>query len=98
MIIWDLDQDDSHSVRIRDPHLHQPPRLYPWLAEYLHPGVKQPPILALHVTDLDPDGHRVSRPISRPSADFQKPVAQEEHQSRCLLAAELPIDRQTQLV
>jgi hypothetical protein len=93
MIIWDLDQDDAYSVGIRDPHLHQPPRLLARLAEYWHPSVKQPLILALQVTDLDPDRHGVSRSIGRPSADFQMPVAQEEHQSRCVTAAELTVDR-----
>jgi Domain of unknown function (DUF222) len=27
MVLWHLHEHDPHSVRIRDPHLHQPPRL-----------------------------------------------------------------------
>ena len=34
MVRWHLNQNDLHSVRIRDPHLHQPARLSPRLAEY----------------------------------------------------------------
>lgn len=96
MVVWNLDQHNSHSVRIRDPHFQQPPRLLPRLTENRYAGVKQPPVLALDVTDLDPDRHRVSGRISRPSADFQEPVAHEEHDARCILTAELTVDRQTQ--
>jgi hypothetical protein len=98
MIIWDLDQDNSQPIRIRDPHLHQPPRLLPRLAEYWHPGLKQPAMLGLHITDLDPDRHRISGRIGRASADLKKAVTQKEHEARCIPAAELPIDRQTQRV
>jgi hypothetical protein len=33
MVVWYLHHDDPHSVRIRDPHRYQPPRLSPRLAE-----------------------------------------------------------------
>jgi hypothetical protein len=79
MVLWNLNQDDPYTIRICDPHLDQPPRLSPRLADYRDPGMKQPPMLALHVTNLDPNRHSVSGRIGRPAADFKKPVAQEEN-------------------
>jgi hypothetical protein len=98
MVGWDFHQDDSHSVRIRDPHLYQSPRLLPRLAEYWYTGVKQPPVLTSHVPDLNPDRHRIARRMRRPSADFEKTVTQEKDEAGSIPAAELSVDRQSQHV
>jgi hypothetical protein len=98
MVVRDFDDDDQNSIRIRDPHLHQPPRLAPRFAENRYTGVQQSPMLGVYISDLDPQRDRVSRRIRRPTADLEKTVAQEEHQAGCVRAAELPVDGQTQRV
>ena len=98
MFLWDFDHHDTNTVRVRDPKLHESPCLSPWFAENRYAEIHQASMLCVHISDLHPQSDALSRRIHRPPTDFEKTVAQEEHQARCLRAAELPVDGETQRV
>ena len=98
VVVGNLDQDDSHAVRILDPHLHRPPGLRLRSTHHRHARGQQPPMLRFHVTHLNPQRQAVPRCMGRPPTDLQEAAAEKEHQARVIRIAKLSIDRQPQRV
>ena len=86
---------------IRYPHLHQPPRLLPRLAEYRYPGRSSRSCSRPAPYGLGSRSLSRFRRIGGPSTDFEKTVAQQEHQAwassvpNCRLIAKPKMSRQT---
>ena len=91
MIFRNLNEHDAHSVGVRDPHLHQPPRLPLRLADHRYPRPHQPIVLEPHVADLNPDRQGTSVRISRASTDLEETISQEKDQPRRFTSPELSI-------
>lgn len=98
MSVGYLHDDDPYAVRIRDPHLHQPPGLAPRLAQDRDSSVSQPVVLGVDVSDLEPQRDRISGWVGGLTADLEKTVAREEDQAGRVGAAELSVDGQAQQV
>lgn len=56
VVLRNLDKHYAHSVWIRDPHFDQTPRLLLRLTKNRYPGRQQPPVLELHLANLNPEG------------------------------------------
>jgi hypothetical protein len=98
MVLRDLDEDDAYSVRVRDPHLLQAPRLSSWLPQDHHTRLCQAPVLGTNVPDLDPQPDGISWWVRRPTTHLEQTVSQEEHETGHVFPAELAVDRQPQRV
>jgi hypothetical protein len=93
-----LDENDPDALRILDPHLDQSPGLGHGLSENTHAGRRQPFVLSMNVSHLEPDHQRAPGGPRSPPGHFQQSRAEKEHHSRVVRRAELPVDRQTQHV
>jgi uncharacterized protein YciI len=94
----DLDEDEPHAVRVLDPHLGQPPRLFDRLAQDPGPGRGQAAVLGADVPYLQPDHDRApGRPGSVPG-HLEQSLAEEEHHAGIVGWPELAVHRQAQHV
>src|SRR3954451_23824238 len=75
----DLDEHDTYAVRILDPHLDQPPRLWPGFTRDLHSRRHETLVLGSYVTDLQPDPKRSGWLTVGCTGYLQQSLAQEEH-------------------
>ena len=98
MIGGHLDQDDPDAVGVLDPHLRQAPELGGRFPDNRNAGRGQPGVLGAYVPYLDPDHHRVPGRAGTVPGDLKQSRAEEEHDTRILRRAELPVDGQAQYI
>src|SRR4051812_48674389 len=74
----DFDEHDTHAVRVRDPHLDQPPRFWPGFPRDLHSCRHKTFVLGPNVPDLQPDPKRSGRPVVGGTGYLEQSLAEEE--------------------
>jgi hypothetical protein len=98
VIAGDLDEHDTYAVRILDPHLDQPPRLWPGFTRDLHSRRHETFVLGPDVTDLQPDPKRSGWLVVGCTGYLEQSLAEEEDQPWILRRPELAIDRESKNV
>jgi hypothetical protein len=92
----DLDEHDTYTVRILDPHLDQAPRLRPGVTRDLHSRRHEAFVLGSYVTDLQPDPKRSGWLVVGCTGYLKQSLAKVEDQSWLLRRPELAIDRESE--
>jgi DNA-nicking Smr family endonuclease len=98
VFVRDLDENDAHAVRIRDPHLQQSPRLPLRGPHDVNTFRLKALVLGPEVPDLHPEGEIARRRRVAGSGNLEKAAAEEEDEPRIVGWAELAVDSETERV
>jgi hypothetical protein len=91
MVGGDLDENDRYAVRVLNPHLDQSPRLGPRFS--YHPGAcrREPLMLGVDVSDLQPEHDGLSGRAGTYAGYLQEARAEKEHDARIVCGTKLPV-------
>src|SRR5829696_8576640 len=98
MLLRHLHDAAAHPIRVRDPHLQQPPRLPPGLPQDLHATLAELPPHPGQLAHLQPQRHARGWRRGSAARQLQKPATQEEDRAPLGSAAEFAVDGQPQRV